>query len=955
MSNLALQDVYRVSMGSPSPLDAKLVVPLASNRAGSSGSFPFVACTTRGHLRFWRSIADGIKFNEERVPGLREEESCTVLTATPDDSVFILVTSHLRVFMVSLYDEYKLQVTELKKPEAFSGFLGFFSGNRPKTQHTIKRVIVTPRYDGRCNLVILSNQSLQWWVLSGFAGNHVCLFDKPITPELEKQNSNVPAHSDLEIEPVDVQVSTISPSRGDRDVLGLYLLSAERILVSAQPESVALALTYRLWGLELVAPSHAISGTSNPAATFSAQLQQVTSKQTLAYQPQYDSQSYNYFVDETRFILPSESRAGYVLNKQDIIFTRVPVDERPLDYERLDPVNVSIIGSGEMEKYGLIMLAPHGIARMMQPGVDMSYDNKYSAMDVDTYGTEATQNLDALLARAFKLFGTNDLSYRAIADSLRRNDLNQVIPKFGESIIDAPPAGDPRWAEDPQQQNSYQHSLALISQHLEDKKRRYTSFLLFLAKSELMSCLNRASLAALSEYREKVAAACQLRNIQSSSEIWVEVSNAIKDVLEQRSVNIEEWQQSGFGPQDVFFSKVSRIEEILFRAQIRQNITLSSGGANFKSVQERFEMIGRTNQIFEAILYPSNSERQESRGTFFPPSAPEGGDSNMLPEVWTCSEAVRRALMEQIGHSKAIGMELKRMFNQTSAAASTVNSAIITASSIREQLDFLVTQLVNMAQVLLGDYSFQLLLLGEAVDAGIEGSVGAREQLDNRFDEIRRQTIQFFSDLEQYDLALHLAEQYGDFNTLVKTCDSTGDDRRLRQYMQTHGVSFAFFLFSWYEANLKFEKLLQQPREMWDLLSEHLANKPSLLWLHQTTMGNWLGAAQTLEKLGLHERESFEARHRHLSMAKLNYQVSGTAGDNSAVLDDYLLMCRIQARLVDMFRNDSVRQPTPSSQNSDGIFSLILFSFAALIRSSRSQEPRYLHCGAPPLGYHFFH
>lgn len=845
---------------------------------------------------------------------LDKGEQCASLTSTTDDSTFAIVTTHLRVFVVGLYDEHNLGHRELKKPSGF-GFLNFglsLFGGQTKRAHTVKRVLATVRQDKRCNLLILTDEVLQWWVLSPFGEPDVCLFDRPIKPELVKQlnaGGQQGGFGDVEFEPVDIQVSSVGSSgRGDEDSVTIYLVFAETLAVAGHLGGVSLALTYRLWGMDLSAPN-----TGGPASSNSATIDRIRSKQTFAYSPAYDKDSFDYFTSSTHFVLPADSRAGYLVNRQDIVFTRVPVDDRPLDVQNFD-LRMSIIGCGEMDKVGLLILAPEGIARVSQPGTDLLFEPLglgAHSMDVDVPAADTQANVEPLMSRAFKQFQLNDPGWHAAADVLRRTDVNEIVAKQAEQIVDAPPTSDPRWANDPASSGSYQQSLAFISQQLDEKRRKLHAFIHFLGAADLLQTLTPRTLGKLSELREKVTAAANLRAIQSTADIWTEVSSAIGAILEDRKVKLDLWQQSGFGPQDIFFSRISRIDEILVKSLMRERALLTGPGASYKSLQERFELVGRTNQIFKSVLFAAQREREESRESFFPPISAER--PAVTAQLWTCTDVIRTALTEQMLLSKSVAFELTKEHNRSQAAATTVHAASSAVSALREQLDYIISQLSDLSAILLGDFKFELELVMQAASVGEVSAERRVEALRDNFDGARRITIQYFMDLDKIDWALQLAEAYLDFNTLVSLCDRTNDDFRLSRYLQEHGPQFASFLFEWYEANQKIQKLLQQPPELWDLLRGYLADKPALLWLHQITMSDWGGAAKTLQFLASAEGGSFQQYKTYFSLAKLNYIADGVSLDSEQIvlLDDYLQLCRVQTRLIDMFPSDSVRSSAP--------------------------------------------
>jgi hypothetical protein len=80
------------------------------------------------------------------------------------------------------------------------------------------------------------------------------------------------------------------------------------------------------------------------------------------------------------------------------------------------------------------------------------------------------------------------------------------------------------------------------------------------------------------------------------------MATAVAATLAERMVKREEYQSLGVGPQDIFYSQVTQIEEILVPLQAieKQQLELLAVRAT-SDLQSRIRLISDVNQVFDAI------------------------------------------------------------------------------------------------------------------------------------------------------------------------------------------------------------------------------------------------------------------------------------------------------------------------------------------------------------------
>jgi len=200
-----------------------------------------------------------------------------------------------------------------------------------------------------------------------------------------------------------------------------------------------------------------------------------------------------------------------------------------------------------------------------------------------------------------------------------------------------------------------------------------------------------------------------------------ELASALVATLSERAVSREAYQSLGVGPQDIFYSQVSKIDEILVPLQLAEKQQLELLAVKAASdVQSRFRVVSDANEAFEALyVQPIISFRATQFTAYFADIAPQLLASTV--QMWTWAPLIQRLVEDQIQITKALIGELLQHAPPNSAYSSSnasaaksqqtsANSYGLTSVSTPE-LDLLFNQMYHLSNALLHDFDHRMRLL----------------------------------------------------------------------------------------------------------------------------------------------------------------------------------------------------------------------------------------------------
>ncbi|XP_058458903.1 nuclear pore complex protein Nup133-like [Malaya genurostris] len=416
-------------------------------------------------------------------------------------------------------------------------------------------------------------------------------------------------------------------------------------------------------------------------------------------------------------------------------------------------------------------------------------------------------------------------------------ELDQLVLKIAEDLIEDVPAADPRWEVTTKHALGSSTSMQIIQQ-LREKSVALTQFLEFLHASTLWDKLNgvssgdavRSTAHLLSDIAEKNVAAIAIKCLHNSHSRIID--EAIDLVLKEgnrfpSSPNLTN--------QDLFYVQVNKIHEIF---KVFAEIIESYIKKEFTTNQVQSALV-EVNTITVTVLQEVMKFRESKTDLFVVRNDPHRFE--YIP--WTASSGkygLKDLLLHMIGNTQKYGIK----------GSGEPEFRIKHYKQITELVDF----------VLDGRKKYL-----ESVN-----DQGKRVVLQQQYESQRSDLIFPLVDAEQFELAAKLAEKYLDFQVLVVICDKTNNQSRLDEYIERYKeLDFSQFAISWHMRQNKQGDIFQRFKGNQAELARFLSDHPSLAWIQLVFNGELAQAAEVLLALAQGEKELLNRKRVMLSLSKL--------------------------------------------------------------------------------------
>ncbi|KAK2188235.1 hypothetical protein NP493_139g03010 [Ridgeia piscesae] len=590
-------------------------------------------------------------------------------------------------------------------------------------------------------------------------------------------------------------------------------------------------------------------------------------KFTNTYEKEIEEQLLGY-----RLLLPNpNSPCAYLHDNRMVLCISVSSSNDDVDKVEFQSPGNKLLGAGHTDCLALFFSTVHGLVSIkeMQMKVDVSMTDSVLeasstsiAMEQSSLVCNATQ-LEELsmsedktvrLKAAFLNSCSGNLSQaQLIVDELFppgvNSDIDRLVTRLAQDMIDEFPASDPRWAESVHQGGSVTGSLILMQQ-LEDKLKAHTYYVQFLKSVQLWDRLSSVSVRdsvmctklLLCELAEKVVAAKALREVHTQHPGIVDA--AIKHLLDSRVADTADRaaMTSGLIPQDLFYRQVSAINGILEHLLLLEEDAL--GGSIMP--QELIARVIVTNSIFCGMLSAALQYRASN-------------------EAMYQSHGQRQTQLEYVSWTHSAGPKGGRRWTCRQHAI-TSEQALPEANDVKDR-GALFQQLLELSDIVLDGYRSQL----ESIKHGPGENQRYLEVL-RKYEQDRTTLIKPFMQYQQYERAASLAEKYCDMGALVQICEETDNQERLQRYMsQFQRMGFPEYVFKWYMNEGKRGKLLSSSLASHPLLGRFLQTSENqhLSWLHDVNAGDFFQAQSTLQSLAAEHRTFVAKKKTLLSLSKL--------------------------------------------------------------------------------------
>ena len=559
-----------------------------------------------------------------------------------------------------------------------------------------------------------------------------------------------------------------------------------------------------------------------------------------------------------------------VLNYTAVILSK---GSNILDKFLFAPSNQNLFGYGYYlpntlylfnNKHGLLQL-PLRDALEKHPSVS-TVPTSISSINIDN---SSINNTKEQLSNIFRKYVLEDKElaisqYQSIWQSKPIQELEDAIIQLNDSILNALPTSDPRWGQAIATPNSTVS--VLISQHLQDKLRKHSHFIEFISNNPII--WNQVSSSVKQQVlfqSEKLTAAIKLRNYQNSQEQNYGTFKILVDAI-KKFTSTRKILDSFLTEQDIFYSNITQLEEILFHIQeVLQSYLLSSP----TDKDSQFKYLDQSSNIF----------------IIFCESLTPATWNALIPRV---NMSIKSILENQIKITFDTTKELNLYFADVS----------------KPKIDSLFNDLFVLSDLLLSYYS-------NATTSSNLLRYEEKESIQSNFPSTRSQIIIPFVNEKKLELAFQLAEKYQDFKILASLL--LNENERLQFYLQKYRTDrFPIYYFELLLQIGRYEELfnyfeLGYQQELELVLTPY----PHLKWVLFVQQANYSASSNALFNLAATENRELIARKTWASLSKLSCLVSLANPSNMSEFqlntnklknsEDMLYLVKAQERFRDKF------------------------------------------------------
>jgi len=402
------------------------------------------------------------------------------------------------------------------------------------------------------------------------------------------------------------------------------------------------------------------------------------------------------------------------------------------------------------------------------------------------------------------------------------------------------PSHDPRWAELNPKGKSFNSNL-IISNQLKSKQRFHEYFLTFLKQFQIWPKLTMinyngrdiSTSMALEEHGEKLQCALILREQLNSKN--PELINASIEFIAK---NREEMNTKLIYPHDVFYRKVSKIQDIFNALYFIENEVIK-----VNSNEQALNYLLDTTLFLTKLLKTSQLYYKEKKRHY---------ESNLNENI------------EYIRWTYLPGKDTPSLINICNRQHKLCSDYGLPNCITIENKSAILESLYELDSLIFEEYELRLSSL-----SNLDENEYNNFKMD--YDSLKTKLIETFVKNKQIDTAIRLAEKYVDFTVLVTICELKQDSGLLESYLNKFAqTNLADFVLKYFMEKKKLNFLLKSNFLKREDLSECFDKYPSLSWIKDIKNANYSKSQKTLEILGNEEKNSFMKKKTLLSISKLN-------------------------------------------------------------------------------------
>jgi nuclear pore complex protein Nup133 len=827
---------------------ASLVCLMFGTKSGIHQMPSVLAVSPEGSICFWSNVACETNCFETNAVELQGQECHLLTTIHTNGCILGTTTSSLMYITVhssasSTLNAQPITCRLLKIPQGiFAGikkfsnllFGGLPSGQQSDSRSLIK-ILAGPPTEHGLHLYTFAGLSLQIWEVTSNTDRFVIEYDLDRTLR-EKFVHNVWGQEAITPDKLHLWIIDAIDTKEDQLVL----------LVAAASPSVSshVYLALLSFGVEpgtLVNPCYAQQQRHTPTLENFT----VLHDHRLPYTP--NSPKF------LQFNLLKQTEADalfYVFNNEKMICVQIGNDV--VDSICFDSFDNEILGAGVCEGHPLVFTSKDALVQVRPNQVLLAPIQSETLEETDQ--DDSDHDRFAWIRKSFYLYRKNDTQrcQLMVRDNYHSNtpieseELDALIVQLSSEVCDGIPAADPRWAESSTALANKQLISVYLSNQLEEKLHVHCQLIEFLKNVGVWDKLcvysydNRLipTQLLLCEHVEKLVAANAFKRLHEEYGALLEA--AIQIVLEKRKAPIPD----NLTAQDIFYRELSKIGDIF---PVLFDHECEYIGSSQVTPKETFEMIIAVSIIFTTVFHEVDRFRQEHASFYEARSLTAKYKDYVCWSSSTGNGGIRNVLLGQVDVLIKYGIEAKLRPG--------------TASVDEVQIRSLVYQrLIDLTDIILDGYVSQL--------RSLDPSSERHKQVQQEFESDRSKCIKPLIKVGQYDRAISLAEKYEDFDTLVRVCEISGQNKRLDRYLiEFKENGFSDFLFKWYLREGKQGKMMAIGSP---LLGNFLQNHPDLRWLFLINTGHFDESSECLLNLAQSEQRFVQRKKTLLSLSKLS-------------------------------------------------------------------------------------
>ncbi|GAM19913.1 hypothetical protein SAMD00019534_030880 [Acytostelium subglobosum LB1] len=459
-----------------------------------------------------------------------------------------------------------------------------------------------------------------------------------------------------------------------------------------------------------------------------------------------------------------------------------------------------------------------------------------------------------ILLRTLNSYSTKKQhSFRQSLELVRKMDpkhLDAALCRTSSYIADCKPNAK-YWATGSETLHQLGTSMSVqLKQQIEDKLKRHALLDDMLQENDLLDDLSKETRDLMDHNVRRLKAASDLRDFQNTQQESEAPTNSVLTHLIQETVSDRlgpNWASNGMNVYELFYSNVAMLDQLL----VRFVKTVRMLDATVTDSLLKLRTILEANSVIIKIIKNYSTDM-------------------LFASINNTNDSIHRLLKQLI--------ESINSFIETDLKTGPAHFLLAKAEvSLTNSENLLYEQLLELTNIYLQSL---------------------KDNEEQSFGEYSTLLIAPFIQSHRYQMALQLAQKYGNYSSIIQVYLSDKENREqqlsmlhtsLRRFRKEGIIDkvYAFML----DYGMR-QELLQLPEEFSDSLSRFLEHHPQIAWINSLRLRQWNSAAKVLLEESQREAQSVSNKNTMLNLAKISMMA-----ENKKPLPnrDQLISCSNQA------------------------------------------------------------